>query len=350
MGCGPGEVCESERTPAGEGDAGDGHHSGARRCPEDWAREAAEAVPPCPQHAHTHTHSHTQARPGRPRPASHFPRTLLRTAGEPRLRGRVFRRTRGSSTWPHVGLRTPDPADSCPNSGVASTCQGWPEAGRSAEGLRTAPRSEAAPPPGPKRFQTLLGAAPSVPLIRSIHPEPVSFFLCTPAPRGQEPVPGAPRGHPGPPPAPDGAGLQGRGRTPGLTTRPLCPVGLGHVVGGRGEKADGGDSASAPAEPREARGPAGQGGPVHSPVPTAARHSGVSPVRTTSPCSLVWPGGSLVCAIPGWGTSTPKAQSKHPRVGGPWSWSWNTSTVHMGSVQSRLCLCVSPGSVCWGKW
>ena len=103
-----------------------------------------------------------------------------------------------------------------------------------------APRAEGAPPPGTKRFQILLLMALSVPLIRSIHPEPVSFFLCMLAPGGREPAPGAPRGHPGPPPAPDGAGLLGRGWTPGLATCPLCRVGLGRRVRGQGEEAEGG--------------------------------------------------------------------------------------------------------------
>lgn len=81
--------------------------------------------------------------------------------------------------------------------GEAGVHQCWPEAEAVNRGptlMTELPRAKAAPPPGTKRFQTLPGGALSVPLIRSIHPEPVSFFLCMPARGGggREPTAGGP--------------------------------------------------------------------------------------------------------------------------------------------------------------
>lgn len=181
---------------------------------------------------------------------SHSPRTLSHSWGT-EAEGEGLPQGLGefdvARSWAlGVGPRTPHPADSGPTPAWPPGARsGW-RLRRSTEGLMTElPRAEATPPPGTKRFQILLRVALSVPLIRSIHPEPVSFFLCMPALGGREPAPGAPRGHPGPPPAPDRAGLPGRGWTPGLATRSLCQVGLGRMVGGRGEEAEDGWGSSA---------------------------------------------------------------------------------------------------------
>lgn len=143
------------------------------------------------------------------------PHTPLHTVGELRLRGRGLPRGLGEFDLPGSWTLGPEPhtlQTAGPTSAWPLCASGGRRLRRSTEGLMTElPRAEATPPPGTKRFQILLRVALSVPLIRSIHPEPVSFFLCMPALGRREPAPGAPRGHPGLPPAQDGAGPRGRG-------------------------------------------------------------------------------------------------------------------------------------------
>lgn len=71
----------------------------------------------------------------------------------------------------------------------------------------------------------------------------------------------------------------------------------------------GGERFSPSSAPRS-QGPSRPARPHAQPVPTTAQHSGGSPVRTTSPCSLVW--------LPPWmGEVHPQSTVQPPEGGGP---------------------------------
>lgn len=105
--------------------------------------------------------------------------------------------------------------------------------------------------------------------------------------------------------------------TPAPHAHPLCQVGLGHMVGGRGDLGRGLlgtaqhfilNDASRSQGPRQAS------EALQSPMPAPVYHSGGSPVRTSFLCSVGKAVAGLLCH---WmrGKPIPKAQSKHLECG-----------------------------------